>query len=120
MLRVLVVEDHADLRETLALLLEAPSREVTACASAEEALALFENVRFDVVFSDLNLPRLSGLELAQRLEAIAPSTWIVLSSGGVAPAAADEHPRLRFLAKPFAIEALEALVAEVEGAAPPG
>ena len=116
MLRILVVEDHPDLRETLALLLEGDGRRIDAAASAEAALQAFEAAPFDVVITDVGLPGLSGLELAERLHAIRPATWVVLSSGSpVAVPSAATAARTRFLAKPFTMEALDALMAEFEG-----
>jgi two-component system cell cycle response regulator CpdR len=118
MLRLLLVEDNAELRDTFVLLLEGEQRTIDACASAEEALQRFEAAPYDVVLTDVNLPKLSGLELARRVHALAPRTWIVLSSGGAPAWPADvSRERLRFLAKPFSIEALEALLAEFEGRA---
>lgn len=120
MLRILVVEDNAELRDTLALLLEDADRFVAACASAEEALQEFARAPFDLVFTDVNLPKLSGYELAARVLELWPQTWIVYSSG--APPARPTGParRVRFLAKPFTMEALDALLAEIEHAGPPG
>ena len=121
MLRILVVEDHPDLRETLVLLLEGDGRLIDSAASAEAALQAFEATPFDVVITDVGLPGLSGLELAARLHAIRPATWVVLSSGSpVAAPSAATAARTRFLAKPFTMEALDALMAEFEGGDQPG
>ena len=117
MLRILVVEDNPDLRETLSLLLEADGRHIEAVANAEDALRAFAVQAFDVVFTDIKLPGMSGLDLADRLRAIAPPPWIVISSGAAVPVLTGEAAqRTRFLGKPFAIETLDALLAEFEGA----
>ncbi|MEO7336403.1 MAG: response regulator [Caldimonas sp.] len=121
MLRILVVEDNPDLRETLPLLLEAPGRVIAACADAECALQAFDAEPFEVVITDVNLPGLSGTELAARVHARWPETWIVLSSGGDVPRPAGSAMRVtRYLAKPFTMAALDALMAEFEGAGAPG
>ena len=115
MLRILVVEDNPDLRETLSLLLEADDRHIEAAANAEDALRLYNAQPFDVVFSDVKLPGMSGLELAERLRATTPSPWIVMSSGAAVPELTPEaKARTRFLGKPFAMEMLDALLAEFE------
>ena len=117
MLRILVVEDNPDLRETLSLLLEGDGRHIEAVADAEDALRAFAAQPFDVVFTDVKLPGMSGLDLADRLRAFAPPPWIVISSGATVPALTDEAAqRTRFLGKPFAMETLDALLAEYEGA----
>ena len=118
MLRILVVEDHPDLRETLSLLLEGDGRQIESAESAEAALRAFTGDPFDVVFTDVKLPGLSGVELAVRLHTQRPDTWIVLSSGGPVAAPADGvAARTRFLGKPFTMEALDALMAEFEAGA---
>ena len=117
MLRILVVEDNPDLRETLALLLEGDHRHVESAANAEDALRLYTAQPFDVVFSDVKLPGMSGLELAEHLRASRPSPWIVMSSGAAVPELPPEaKARTRFLGKPFAMETLDALLREFEGA----
>jgi CheY-like chemotaxis protein len=120
-LRYLVVEDNAELRETMALLLEAPGRHVDTCASGEEALELFGRSPYEVVLADVGLPGLSGLELGRRLRLRSRDTWLILCSGAMLAAPADDTSgRTRVLTKPFSIETLETLTAEIEGAAPHG
>ena len=116
MLRILVVEDNPDLRETLSLLLEAEGLHVEAVANAEDALRAYTAQAFDVVFTDVKLPGLSGRDLAAQLRAAEPPPWIVISSGAAVPElSAEDARRTRFLGKPFAMEALDALLAEFEG-----
>ena len=116
MLRILVVEDNPDLRETLSLLLEGDGRRIEAVADAEDALRAFGAQPFDVVFTDVKLPGMSGLDLADRLRAMAPPPWIVISSGAAVPVLTEEAARrTRFLGKPFAMKTLDALLAEFEG-----
>ncbi|HEY0096234.1 MAG TPA: response regulator, partial [Archangium sp.] len=60
--RVLVVEDEPSLRRILRVYLAEQGYAATIASDAEEALALLERERFDVVLTDLRLPTLSGLE----------------------------------------------------------
>ena len=116
-MRYLVVEDNVELRETLALLLEAPGRHVDTCASGEQALELFERSPYEAVLADVGLPGVSGIELARRLRS--PDTWLVLCSGALLDApAADASGRTRVLTKPFSLGTLEALLAEIEDVSP--
>lgn len=68
--RVLVVEDEPDTRELVATVLERLGATVTACASAEDALASFEGSAPHIVVSDLALPRIDGWEMIRRLRAV--------------------------------------------------
>ena len=66
-MRILYVEDHPELRETIGMLMEGEGRTVTPCASAEEALVLDAGDPFDVLVTDVSLPGLSGTDLARQL-----------------------------------------------------
>ena len=117
-MRYLVVEDNVELRETLALMLEAPGRDVDTCASGEQALDLFGRSPYEVVLADVGLPGLSGTELARRLRQSHPDTWLVLCSGALHDAPADDASgRIRMLTKPFTMDELERLLGEIEGPA---
>jgi signal transduction histidine kinase len=65
--RILLVEDHADTRASLEFLLRQNQHEVWGAGSAEEALRLAAENKFDLVISDLGLPDRSGLELMRQL-----------------------------------------------------
>ena len=104
----LVVDDDDDLRDLLVDILQGPGISVHVAKDAIEALAAFEAFHFDVVVTDVHMPRLSGLELAQRLRARHAHLVIVVLSGRAEPSpqtwaacGADV-----FLAKPFSKEAL--------------
>lgn len=72
--RLLLIEDDDTTREVLALLLRADGWEVTEVADGEAALRAAEQARHDVVLSDLQLPGLSGAELARALRPHAGET----------------------------------------------
>lgn len=67
-LNILVVEDEDDIREMLVMVLEQADLQVTAVASAEQALASLAENRVDLVVLDWMLPGISGIELARRLK----------------------------------------------------
>ena len=66
--RILVVDDDANIRRiiTLALSDESPY-EVTAVSSAEAALLQITRLPFDMLFTDINMPGMNGIELVQRV-----------------------------------------------------
>ncbi|AVO48702.1 response regulator [Melaminivora suipulveris] len=119
-MRILYVEDNAELRDTIAMLMEAPSRTIVACANAEQALD--HEARqgpFDLVVTDVSLPGMSGTELSRTLLARDAQRRIVLCSGYALQGEEAQGPRVQVLHKPFDIEALEDLLdavqAEVQG-----
>lgn len=81
-IRVVIVDDHALVREGTAQLLEAePDLEVVGQAgTAEQGLRELERLRPDVALVDVNLPGMSGLELARRAAATLPATRILVVS----------------------------------------
>ena len=66
-MRILLVEDEAPLRETLAARLKRDGYAVDAAGDGEEGLYLGREVPFDLAIIDLGLPKLSGLDLVKRL-----------------------------------------------------
>ena len=66
-MRVLLVEDEAPLRETLAARLKRDGFAVDAAGDGEEGLYLGREVPFDVAIIDLGLPKLSGMDLVKQL-----------------------------------------------------
>jgi DNA-binding NarL/FixJ family response regulator len=80
MTRVLIVDDHPIFRDGLAgLLATVPEVEVVGTAgTAEEALAVLQANRPDVVLMDINLPGASGVEATRRASQVAPSTAVLM------------------------------------------
>jgi PAS domain S-box-containing protein len=81
--RVLVVDDEESIVAMLRESLEALGYTVTAVADSEEALRLFsENpARFDLVITDLTMPRLSGAALMRAMRAVRPGIPVILCTG---------------------------------------
>jgi PAS domain S-box-containing protein len=80
--RVLLVEDEQDTRELIRTILEGCGAQVTAVASAGAALAALEQVRPDVLVSDVGMPGENGYELIKKIRALGPER------GGKVPAVA--------------------------------
>ena len=85
--RIVIVEDHALVREGTAQLLEATAdlQVVGQCGTAEEGAELVERLAPDVALVDVNLPGASGLELASDIARRRPSTRVLVVS------AYDDH-----------------------------
>jgi len=111
-LRVLLVEDDVDVRESLVLALRSRGFEVEPHASAESALRELEGAPApDVLVTDGNLPGRSGGELARELRGRWPQLPVVVLSGYEASATANALPEgARFLGKPVPVRELVATV----------
>lgn len=66
--KILVVEDDFDTRYVLSLILRTEGYEVVTAADGECALAVAQGERPDLIITDINMPRLNGVELTRRLK----------------------------------------------------
>jgi DNA-binding NtrC family response regulator len=76
--RILVVDDEALIRDTLAEYLQQEGFAVDACPTGEAALALAAETRYDVALCDMQLPGIDGIELLERLLKLSPQTFVLL------------------------------------------
>jgi DNA-binding NarL/FixJ family response regulator len=81
-LRVLIVDDHALFRESLALLLESRGHQVIGeAANGEAAIQLAAELKPDLVLMDLGLPGMGGIEATRRLLAARPESKVIALTG---------------------------------------
>ena len=112
-LRILLVEDHHDTRQTIARLLFRRGfhiHEEETCRGAEEAV---ERMEFDVLISDISLPDGDGYRLVRRILEKRPSLVAIAQSGycsGQDLQRCREAGFLHHLCKPYTIDSLEAVV----------
>ena len=108
---VLVVDDEPLIADTITAILIAHGFFAEAAYGGEDAIRVAENLRPDIVLSDVMMPRMSGIQMAIQIRAALPDTRIVLLSGQASTAemmrlaAADGH-EFELLAKPIHPEEL--------------
>lgn len=78
---ILIVDDEADIRDLLGQVLTANGYQVTAVASAAEALKAAQQSPLDLIISDLQLEDADGLEMIEELKAALPDTPVILLTG---------------------------------------
>lgn len=113
MIRILLAEDEDSMRTYLARALENAGYDVVAVDRGTHALPLLEEQHFDLLLSDIVMPEMDGIELAQRCAQVSPSTKVMFITGfaAVTMKASREAPQAKVLSKPFH---LRDLVLEVE------
>ena len=113
MIRILLAEDEDAMRTYLARALQNAGFEVVAVDRGTEALPLLETQRFDLLLSDIVMPEMDGIELAQRCSEISTQTKVMFITGfaAVTLRASREAPQAKVLSKPFH---LKDLVMEVQ------
>ena len=113
MIRILLAEDDDSMREYLTRALDRVGYEVTAVDRGTAALPLLEAGGFDLLLTDIVMPEMDGIELAQRAAVIAPSMRVMFITGfaAVALKGGAAPPNAKVLSKPFH---LRDLVMEVD------
>jgi len=113
-LRIVLVEDNDTLRSTIAEYLKEFGHDVTAIATAEDALSVIDTGCFQVLFTDVSLPNMSGMALARAVRARYPDMALIITSGfGGDLEVAKLGANALWLPKPYDIAKLEALLAGI-------
>ncbi|HEY9173591.1 MAG TPA: response regulator [Verrucomicrobiae bacterium] len=81
MARILIVDDEKSIRRTLGEFLRAEGYEVFEAEDADAAQQRLREAEFDVVVSDIILPRVTGVELLRRIHASSPHVQVVMMTG---------------------------------------
>ena len=113
MIRILLAEDDDAMRAYLQRALEKAGYSVVAVASGVEALPMLRTEIYDLLLSDIVMPEMDGIELAQKCNELSPSTKVMFITGfaAVSLRASREAPHAKMLSKPFH---LKDIVMEVE------
>ncbi|WBY16019.1 response regulator [Erythrobacteraceae bacterium WH01K] len=111
--RILLAEDEEAMRTYLVRALENAGYEVDSVDRGTLALPLLEESHYDLLLSDIVMPEMDGIELAQKCNAVSPQTKVMFITGfaAVSLKASADQPRAKVLSKPFH---LRDLVMEVE------
>ena len=117
MIRILLAEDEQAMRTYLARALENAGYDVVAVDRGTEALPLLETQHFDLLLSDIVMPEMDGIELAQRCAEVSPATKVMFITGfaAVTLKANREAPQAKVLSKPFHLKDLVMEVQRVFG-----
>ena len=108
MFRILLAEDEQVMRAYLARALERSGYEVVAVDRGTAAAPLLETERFDLLLTDIIMPEMDGIQLAQYCNMVSPTTDVIFITGfsGVALRAGASVPNAKILAKPFHLKDL--------------
>ncbi len=110
--RILVVEDNVQVGEFATQLLRELGHETTLAANGHAALNLLNATPdlFDLVFTDVVMPGISGIELAQEIRRRYPDLRVILTSGYSHVLAREGTSGFELLRKPYSVEGLTRLV----------
>lgn len=111
--KILVIDDEELIRGFIAETLRREHFDITTTDSGKKGVALCKDTNFDLVFTDMKMPDLTGIEVLKKIKEISPSTIIVVITGYGTIENAVEAMRLgafNYLIKPFSLDTIEAVV----------
>ncbi len=118
--RILVVDDEPAVADTIRMVLAFRGHKVEVADSAEAALNVFAAGKYDLVITDLSLPKMDGLNLAGAIKERAPKQPIILVTAYAESIQGDKErlAKIDFLmGKPFSLEQLQEGLVKVFAAA---
>lgn len=126
MVRVLLVDDHDDVRVTLARALRRLGHEVAQASNGAEALRSLRDTPCDLVITDINMPEMDGIELVLAIRSERADLPVIAMSGGgllakeLLLADADALGAVLTLEKPISVADLASAVDRALAASPRG
>lgn len=106
---ILIIDDEATLRKTLARILQQAGFEVTTAENAEQGLAFLKTTNFDLIFTDLRMPGIQGLDALRMIHKQYPALPVVLFTAQPDVNSAVEalrHGAIDYLLKPLKPEVI--------------
>jgi len=116
-MRILLIEDEKITRITLTDMLRKEGWEVKSTGTGQEGLELFLRQPFDVVITDLRLPKMNGLDVLKQVKEKAPDTTVIVMTayGSVETAVqALKMGAFDYLSKPFSPDKLQSMLRHVQ------
>ena len=115
-IHILVVDDERNIRNNLAMVLDAEGYKVDKCANGDDAILSVKQGRYDIAFVDIQMPKMDGLELLRYLRGLRPKMPVVILTAYGTIHRAVEAMKLGavdFLEKPFDPKAIQLLCQEI-------
>ncbi len=105
--RILVVDDEESIREFLEIMLKKEGYEVTCAEDGERAIDLMKKKAFELVISDMQMPKVTGLELLKHVKDSSPDTmFMIITAFGTTENAVEAMKKgaYDYITKPFKID----------------
>ncbi|MFH0926183.1 MAG: response regulator [bacterium] len=114
--KILIVDDEENAREGLAKILKKTGYITATAENGEEALSILENSRYDLVITDIKMPRMDGMQLLKKMRKIAPDIGVIMVTayGEVESyLEAMSQGAFEYLNKPMKIDELKKVINKV-------
>jgi two-component system response regulator PilR (NtrC family) len=111
--KILVVDDEPSLRDVLSIMLKRTGYEVTSAADGEEAVELLQREIFDLVITDLRMPKVGGIEVLKAVKSASPETVVLVITAFASADSAVEAMKqgaYDYLTKPFQVDEVQLII----------
>lgn len=115
--KILVVDDNNPLRILLSKMLSRLGYEVSSADSGENGLRIFLRNKFDLVFSDYEMPGIDGVDFACSIKKCSPRTPVVIMTGAGREAVLSRNSAAvdEVISKPFTLAQLDETIQNLFG-----
>lgn len=79
--KILIIDDEKSIRNTLKEILSYEGYDVSEAQDGAEGIKLAEKDKFDIILSDIKMPKMDGIEVLEKLQELTPETPVVMISG---------------------------------------
>jgi two-component system response regulator PilR (NtrC family) len=111
--KILVVDDEQSLREVLSIMLKRAGYAVTSVADGEDAIEQIQKEIFDLVITDLRMPKVDGMEVLKAVKSTSPETVVLLITAFATADSAVEAMKqgaYDYLTKPFQVDEVQLII----------
>jgi two-component system response regulator PilR (NtrC family) len=105
--KILIVDDEKSIRDSLKMLLDEEGYATSVAADGEDALQKIQEENFDVVISDIKMPKLDGIQLLEASSKVSPETFFIIMTAFASVKTAIDalrHGAYDYLIKPVEFE----------------
>jgi two-component system response regulator PilR (NtrC family) len=113
MAKILVVDDEKSMRDFLSIMLNKEGYEVSTAGNGEDALRAVQAEIFDLVITDVKMPRMDGLEVLKMVKDVSPETVVLMITAFATTETAVEAMKLGaydYITKPFKVEEIKLVI----------
>jgi len=111
--KILIVDDERSMRDVLSIMLKRAGYGVSAASDGEEAIAHIDKELFDLVITDLKMPKAGGLDVLRAVKESSPESVVLIITAFASAESAVEAMKLGaydYLTKPFQVDEVQLIV----------
>ncbi len=115
-LKILIVDDEEVVAEVLGKLIEVNGHKVAVTHEGKQALEAYQKEKFDIVFTDISMPEMDGIDLTHKLLELDRDVKIVAITGHVGPEEVEKVLNAgakAFMKKPFSKKDIDQAIKEI-------